>query len=232
MTDKPLPPLPLTAAQVADFKTVIRHRPDAAMRIDEAIRSLPLPPIRATHLFKVAQTAIGDADGAEAIVRLAISLAAFTNRSGIAAKDVVLAMEAGLAKRSDWESRAGIDQHLGAIAELVGNEAIGLAAKAIELSYDHDRIFSSARVITDVRTVLDEPRETPRGAIITHSLKISYLENNRPVEITIAVDADDLQAIIKCCSDGQKKTEAVKKLIHGVPAENIFVAGDENYGSG
>jgi alpha/beta superfamily hydrolase len=68
-------------------------------------------------------------------------------------------------------------------------------------------------VVTDVRPVFPDGPEAVRGAMIVHSLKLSYLHNNESEEFFVAMDDDDLASLQKAVSRAEAKSKTLKGVI-------------------
>jgi hypothetical protein len=72
-------------------------------------------------------------------------------------------------------------------------QSLYVSAKAYIVLADHQRTARGIKILTDVRYVFQaNPEEEPFGAVIVHTLKLSYHENEDHKEFYIALDDDDL----------------------------------------
>ena len=105
------------------------------------------------------------------------------------------------------------------LVRLLGAESLDIAARATDLLYEHERtIHGLARVLTDVRPVFGvNPEDPPRGAVVTHTLKISYHEGpQREIkEFFIALDTDQLDELIGVLGRASLKAESLKQFLGG-----------------
>ncbi|MCX6269815.1 MAG: hypothetical protein NTU44_01095 [Bacteroidetes bacterium] len=72
---------------------------------------------------------------------------------------------------------------------------IVLTIKAIRLFVDNERNFQEVKIITDIRTVFDEPiSRSPKNALIIHQLRITYLCDYGEIkDIHFSLSNEDLQ---------------------------------------
>src|SRR5579864_1646933 len=60
---------------------------------------------------------------------------------------------------------------------LLAIEALVLSARAFDIQHEYEKVFRSARIITDIRPVFKLSGTEAIGAMIVHSLSISYIED-------------------------------------------------------
>lgn len=88
-----------------------------------------------------------------------------------------------------------------------------LASKAISIMFEHDSVFFKARVVTDLRPVFGTNTETPQAAIIVHNLRIHYHRGDEHKDFFIAMDAQDLDQLMKTLQRAKAKTETLKGVL-------------------
>jgi hypothetical protein len=112
----------------------------------------------------------------------------------------------------DDESRARLAELLG---PLLDADAIALAAKATDVLSEHENVFLSSRVLTDIRPIF--PRDdsmAPAGAGLVNMLKIEFLNDAGSDSIYFALDEDDLLQFIEVLDRASRKTEALREWLH------------------
>src|SRR5206468_2991943 len=98
-----------------------------------------------------------------------------------------------------------------------------LYAKARDLAFDFERLYTRARILTDIRPIYDDPRNAIVGADIIQSLRLDYVSSDGDTKtITIALDIPDLEQLKKCCEDALQKSEVARKLIEGSGLEVVL----------
>src|ERR1019366_7687810 len=65
------------------------------------------------------------------------------------------------------------------LASLLSVESMTLSARAAEIQHDYDKVFASASIISDIRSVFAISSVEPVGAMIVHNLKLTYFEEGR-----------------------------------------------------
>src|SRR5260221_1650275 len=75
------------------------------------------------------------------------------------------------------------------LVKLLSINAISTVLKATSVLIDHEHIFHSARLFTDIRPVFgDNPRGKPAAAVIVNMLRITYVKGREQKEFFVALD--------------------------------------------
>ena len=97
---------------------------------------------------------------------------------------------------------------------LMNGKLLSIVANSREMLYEQERTFGSARVLSDIRTVFSENSEnTTDAAIIVHTLKIHYIQNNQHKEFFVALDTEDISFLIDTLIRAQEKEETLKAIL-------------------
>jgi len=99
---------------------------------------------------------------------------------------------------------------------LLGIEAFGIGSKALNLQYEHEHSFCSARILTDARPVYgQDPKSSPKAVVIIHTLKLSYHQESGEVtkDFYVAMDAADIGALKQALDRAQSKAVGLKSLL-------------------
>ena len=97
-------------------------------------------------------------------------------------------------------------------------KGLALASKAFDVLTDQDRLFCGVKVLSDVRPVFQESRDsitaaTISAAIIIHNLRIAYHENGEHKEFSVAMNPDDVLKIKMAIERAENKTKTLKAFI-------------------
>ena len=92
---------------------------------------------------------------------------------------------------------------------------VGTSAKAGHVLTQHERIFVTARVLTDIRHVFHrDVNEKPNAALIVHMLKITERDNNGNTnDKYFALDSNDVRRLRALLDRAIAKEETLKKLL-------------------
>jgi hypothetical protein len=102
-------------------------------------------------------------------------------------------------------------QHL--IRQLLDSDAIAITGKAVTVLTAHQRTFSSARVITDIRPVFKNGADRPLAAVIVHQLNITYQEGSQRSNYFVALDTRDVAKLQQVLSRASAKADTLRALI-------------------
>jgi hypothetical protein len=99
------------------------------------------------------------------------------------------------------------------LTEILNIQAFGAVTKAIHLQLDHERIFGHVRILTDARPVYGtEVSQPPVAILITHTLKLSYFQDERSVDFYVTLDAQDLSELEAVLQRAKAKADSLSGL--------------------
>ena len=91
---------------------------------------------------------------------------------------------------------------------------LSIVAKAAGVMLAHDRIFGAAKVLSDIRPVFGSGAvEKPTAAVIVHTLRLSYHENDQHKEFFVTLDTQDVRTLRKILDRADEKTVKLKEVI-------------------
>ena len=99
------------------------------------------------------------------------------------------------------------------LKKLLSAPSFGVRAKASGVLLENERNFLLSRVITEVRPVFGMQDDSIAGAVILHSLRISYVNDGSKEEFFVAMDSDDLATLIKDLERAKRKEKKVKDML-------------------
>ena len=101
-----------------------------------------------------------------------------------------------------------------------------LAAKAIDISYDFERVYITGRLLTSVRPVFDDPREEIIGWTVVQTLRLEFVAaNGDQSSISIAMDADDIRQLKKECDVALVKAEKARAEMESKLRVDAIITG-------
>lgn len=138
-------------------------------------------------------------------------------RRGTALNVIRSLLDSSLDENWSSEDIAKWEEYTPIFSKLVESKIVSVAEKAASLYYDHERLWISGSLVTDMRPVFDEERVEIVAGVVTHSLKILFRDDSgTPSEFAVALDLDDLDDLIRVCKEARtKNTAAVKKFKSG-----------------
>lgn len=181
------------------FRQLVEMSIQTRRKLIDAVRAAS-PELGAERFaLKVAASAeLGLAsDQATAIVDMLASMFSARVSAKLSARQFAEALreagqaQKGLSPNPDW------DTVLDDIEELLSLEtSLGTASKALELLVQHQRIYRSSRVLTDIRPVFpSDALSAPSSAVVVHTLKLDMQSGTNRRTLFVALDRDDLIAL-------------------------------------
>jgi hypothetical protein len=94
------------------------------------------------------------------------------------------------------------------LAQLLTSRSVRLAAKALEVSYDFERLYQAGRFLTTLRPVFDEMRQEILGATIVQTLRLEFFSAPGDLSsISIALDRGDIEQLRRSCDEALRKAD-------------------------
>jgi hypothetical protein len=108
--------------------------------------------------------------------------------------------------------------------QLLDIGTLNTLSKAIRLQRDCERLYCDAKILSDIRPVFGEDiNRGPTSAVITHTLKLSYHEDEEHKEFFVVLDQQDLGQLLEVLDRAFKKAESLTELLEksGLPRLGI-----------
>ena len=114
------------------------------------------------------------------------------------------------------------------ITELLDlDEPLSIASKAFNILLDHERVFLSSKILTDIRPIFSNRKvESPVGAVIVHMFKIDYREGSESKEFFVALDTADINKLENVLRRAKEKEKAIQPLLKR--ADVAYLVVEEN----
>lgn len=102
---------------------------------------------------------------------------------------------------------------VGNMRRLLSVDPLVFLAKANALQRDHERIFHSAKILTDLRPVFHAANEQPRDMILEYTLKLVFHDGSRRhQEIYLVLDQRDVASLRETIERAEQKAASLKLL--------------------
>jgi hypothetical protein len=155
-------------------------------------------------------TAIDPGD-ARAIVEAIVSLYMLREQSSMSIEDILASVCESLELQHADPRTANLRRKLGGLLALGG--ALEVTARAVALFLEHQRVFRSARIVSDLRPVFSSrDADGPVAAMCMHTLRIDFSDREDGGAWFVALDSNDLQELKSHIERAQKKEVALKHL--------------------
>lgn len=101
------------------------------------------------------------------------------------------------------------------LLEILKLDSLSITARAGGLSIENERSLSEARIITDIRPIFERknPQAPPAGAVIIHTLKISYRDDNQRRSFFVTLDNDGILELSEQLERASSKAESLKSVL-------------------
>lgn len=110
------------------------------------------------------------------------------------------------------------------LKELLAVESLSIGAKAQSIFFEHERNLSEAKILTDVRPIFGvKSTESPLAGIITHQLKLGYLEGGKVKDFYVSMDMKDIQKLAEVLERAKQKQ---KTLTDNLRSSIRFIESD------
>jgi hypothetical protein len=115
-----------------------------------------------------------------------------------------------------------------ALKRLLDTRSIFLAAKALDISYDFERLYLAGRLLTSVRPVFDPPREEIVGATIVQTLRLEFVApNGDQSSISVAMDKEDIRKLKDECERAIDKADRAQVRFEKDCQFEAIIPGEE-----
>jgi hypothetical protein len=149
----------------------------------------------------------------DAVVPLMFYMATNSRTTEQVLKELKVALTTG--DKSDVKlPRDSLERFQKNIVRFLELSSVALKAKALSIAADCQRLFSEAKVLSDLRPVFGSSvKSPPLGAVVTHTLRISYAENGEEKDFFVVLDAKDLTSVQECIARALDKNSSLLALI-------------------
>jgi hypothetical protein len=195
---------------------------DVAVRLDE----LEVPPLRPDLLRLEIEKTLPKED-AELLLQQLLSLSVLLRRSNATSLELAKALRKAIGNGEDvekWDSIAAQFQ------SLLDSAPVRLVTKAMELSYDYANLLRDARILTDLRPLLNETGSVVEGAVVTHTMRLSYSNADGEHDVSLALDLKDIRKLRNQCERALLKADTVRKDFEFSTSRPCIVSGEDESG--
>lgn len=190
----------LSSEAVDDLRLVLEKNPEVLFSREATIR----------HAEKLRKLSLADA---EALMESVVPLVYFKGAQGKSTQQILTDVSASLQQEKPFtpEQLTRFEKNLSRILDVSG---LVLAAKAIAVASDCPRLFSEARILSDLRPVFSEDvTAAPLGAVVTHNLRISYNEEGNEKEFFVYLDSKDLKSLQEQIGRALQKDSTLRRFL-------------------
>jgi hypothetical protein len=210
----------------AGFTYLANLDEEAFTRLKEAVHDPAISLMRLPVLTARIEAATGaNPDDAEVLARALLSIGSGRAVHNDSIEDFASAIAASVDLDMNDEARSLVKER---IAQLSATPALALASKTAYIGTEFDRVFHSARVLTDIRPVFgDEATEPPAGAVVIHTLKIDAFRTGELDDYYVTLSSTDLMVVMEVILRAVDKAKSLDEYLASVGFEQFHLEGDD-----
>jgi hypothetical protein len=207
----------LSDRQIGDLQGICRLPTTVIQSIHDFVAMAANPPLHPEQIRNGLPQPDSQRDDVTALIRMVLGLINVARHLRWTAEQVLDAAGDSVSEKCETEpafNRTSWNERVPVLASILNNSRFQTVAKAVELSYDYMNLLQTARVITDIRPLYDDPTgEELQGLIVTYTLRLMYTSAGEPHTLSIALDDPDLDRLEEQCRRARTKARTVLKGI-------------------
>ncbi len=228
----------LTKNQVADFTLIQGLERKDLERVLKRLKSTKLPPLSQAALCHLINDALppekrtGSSEVVESLGRVILGLGSLELRGITDLQGLLDDLDSDL--REVWADDQSKIERWNRIRPLLAQipsiDSVRMTLKALDVSYEYANLLQYSRIMTDVRPIFNEGGDQIEGAVVSFTLRMTFLNAGQPKSLSIAVDAADLKILLEQCQRALRKAETAKRRFSsadiGIP---LAIAGSDEH---
>lgn len=114
------------------------------------------------------------------------------------------------------------------LLRIINIRSLIVSAKAFTLLMDRERTMLTAKILTDLRYAFQsDPEQEPYGAVVIHTLKLSYYEAGDHKDFLVALDDDDIAVLKTVLDRAEMKARLLRRQLESVGVADLSNGGPE-----
>ena len=189
----------------------------------QSAKAIPLTPRELRHEIGT----FAEPEATEAIAQQLFGIGLVCRRRKRSPAVVLDALTRGL-QRADWDASEleKWESVKPALESLLALPALRVLVKAVDMSYDYSNLLDSARVMVDIRPVLDVNRERLEAAIVSHVLRIQYVNDEGSHSLSVLLDDSDVDSLREACEEASGKSHVIRTFMEAAGVRTIGPGGE------
>ena len=207
----------------ATFKKIAALSKEATNELFAVLANIPASVLPATFPKDISESVklTNPSDAAEIVAALLSLFGPFATSSKTL-EEFIASVITAFGQENPFPSADDCSQLRENLRKLMSAPGFGAGAKATGVLLDNERNFLMSRIVTEVRPIFSVRETEISGAVILHTLRISYVANNSRQDFFVAIDGEDLTKLIKDMERAKQKEVKVKKML---AAANVLFMG-------
>ncbi len=183
-----------------------------------ATESIGKPSGIGTYL-DVAESSGIETGTAAKIVETLLSILAFQGREGLDLEEMIDGISSSeTLDLSDSESERLAER----IKQLIGHGMVIALHKSFDISFSHERLFLDSQITSDIRPVFgDEIEDGMAAVVLTHSLRIDFIQAGRKDSVYVTLDPSDLSALHQVVERASAKADSIATTLEDAGIANL-----------
>lgn len=118
------------------------------------------------------------------------------------------------------------------LVDLLSDGQIAAVYKAQKIAFSYDNLYEDGKIITDIRPIFNDDCSEMVGSIVSFLLNISYVsgdfdgDNGVVNKITIALDIEDVNQLLRSCKRAIVKADFSKKFMEENGISQSYICGE------
>lgn len=163
-------------------------------------------------------------DAVEEMMGGVLSASTLASRDGIAPGDFAAQVEL-----ADVPNQDALRPRLSGLMSL---RQVIVTGRALEVALADERTLLRARIVTDLRPVFpgvvdDDQPMRPLAGVVSHKLRLEYLEAGRPGAFVVALDRADVDALREAAERAGRKHETIVEMIRDAGIDLVEIEGED-----
>lgn len=194
---------------------------DELSAIKAALEQVPLSLRVETYSEQLRQVLAKDTAELQDVAHVLASLTLTPRDPSISVDDFAKAVATAVIWRKGRESQDKAEKAANLalletrLRDLFNTPALKVYSRATDVQHQYEHILTDARIMSDIRTVFDPDGDgsQPLGAMVVHTLKVTYISNRSYRDSFFALDNADLAILSRAIARAVKKTASLEKII-------------------
>ncbi len=167
----------------------------------------------------VAESAGIERDTAALIVEALLSMLAFQGREGLDLEEMI----DGISSSETLGLSGSESERLAErIKQLIGHRMVVALHKSFDISLSHERLFLDSQITSDIRPVFgDEIQDGMAAAVLTHSLRIDFVQAGRNDSVYVTLNPSDLSALRQVVERATDKADSIATTLEAAGIANL-----------
>jgi hypothetical protein len=138
--------------------------------------------------------------------------------SALPVSDLAEGIARGMEEASSNGIRSSPQQHdsfRARLVEVLGIDQLRVIARAAGLLFENEHSATQTRILTDIRPIFEQesPQAPPVGAVVVHTLKISYWADNEERSFFVALDTNDVRELSEQLERANLKADSLRSVL-------------------